>query len=136
MDAKDLRNVALLGHSGSGKTSLGEAALFTTKATTRLGTIGDGNTVSDFEPEEVKRGGSIQMTLLSINEDGSKINFLDTPGYDDDCSLNYPEGAYNFAQEVVVTRRVQKVDLGAIFEDRKQRRLDAASPFHFLGFKV
>ena len=83
MDAKDLRNVAFLGHAGSGKTSLGEAALFITKATTRMGTITDGNTVSDFEPEEVKRGGSIQTTLISITEDGSKINFLDTPGYDD-----------------------------------------------------
>ena len=83
MDAKDLRNVALLGHSGSGKTSLGEAALFTTKATTRMGTISDGNTVSDFEPEEVKRGSSIQTTLLSIVDSDAKINFLDTPGYDD-----------------------------------------------------
>ena len=83
MDAKDLRNVALLGHSGSGKTSLGEAALFTTNATTRMGTISDGNTVSDFEPEEVKRGSSIQTTLLSIVDADAKINFLDTPGYDD-----------------------------------------------------
>ena len=83
MDAKDLRNVALLGHSGSGKTSLGEAALFTTKATTRMGTISDGNTVSDFEPEEVKRGSSIQTALLSIVDSDAKINFLDTPGYDD-----------------------------------------------------
>ena len=81
MDAKDLRNVALLGRSG--KTSLGEAALFTTKATTRMGTISDGNTVSDFEPEEVKRGSSIQTTLLSIVDADAKINFLDTPGYDD-----------------------------------------------------
>ena len=83
MDARVLRNVALLGHSGSGKTSLGEAALFITKATTRLGTISDGNTVSDYEPEEVKRGGSIQTTLLSVVEGDAKINFLDTPGYDD-----------------------------------------------------
>ena len=83
MDAKDLRNVALLGHSGSGKTSLAEAALFTTKATTRMGTITDGNTVSDFEPEEVKRGGSIQTSLVSIIDGDAKINFLDTPGYDD-----------------------------------------------------
>ena len=83
MDAKDLRNVVILGHSGSGKTSLGEAVLFHTKATTRLGSITDGNTVSDFEPEEVKRGGSVQTTLVSITENHTKINFLDTPGYDD-----------------------------------------------------
>ena len=83
MDAKDLRNVALLGHSGAGKTSLSEAVLYATKATTRLGNVADGNTVSDYEPEEVKRGGSIQTTLVSVAGDGAKINFLDTPGYDD-----------------------------------------------------
>ena len=83
MDAKDLRNVVILGHTGSGKTSLSEAALFHTKAITRLGTITDGNTVSDFEPEEIKRGGSIQTTLVSIMDRDTKINFLDTPGYDD-----------------------------------------------------
>ena len=54
MDAKDLRNVALLGHSGSGKTTLAEAALFSTKAITRMGSVTDGHSVSDFEPEAVK----------------------------------------------------------------------------------
>ena len=83
MDAKNLRNVALLSHSGAGKTSLSEAVLFNTKAVTRLGKIEDGNTVSDYEPEEVKRGGSIQTTLIAVMGDGFKINLLDTPGYDD-----------------------------------------------------
>ena len=83
MDANSIRNVALLSHSGAGKTSLCEAALFSTKAITRQGRIEDGNTVSDYEPEEVKRGGSIQTTLIAINSEGCKINFLDTPGYDD-----------------------------------------------------
>jgi len=111
MDAKDLRNVALLGHSGSGKTSLGEAALFITKATTRLGTISDGNTVSDYEPEEVKRGGSIQTTLLSVVEGDAKINFLDTPGYDDFLgevvsALRVVEGA------VIVVAAPTGVDVG------------------------
>ena len=111
MDAKDLRNVALLGHSGSGKTSLGEAALFTTKATTRMGTISDGNTVSDFEPEEVKRGSSIQTALLSIVDADAKINFLDTPGYDDFLgevvsALRVVEGA------VLVVAAPSGVDVG------------------------
>ena len=83
MDAANLRNVALLSHSGAGKTSLGEAVLFRTKAVTRLGKIEDGNTLSDFEPEEIKRGSSIQTTLISAVSDGFKINYLDTPGYED-----------------------------------------------------
>ena len=83
MDANSIRNVALLSHSGAGKTSLCEAALFSTKAVTRQGRIEDGNTVSDYEPEEVKRGGSIQTTLIAVENEGHKINFLDTPGYDD-----------------------------------------------------
>ncbi len=83
MDANSIRNVALLSHSGAGKTSLCEAALFSTKAVTRQGRIEDGNTVSDYEPEEVKRGSSIQTTLIAVAGDGCKFNFLDTPGYDD-----------------------------------------------------
>ncbi len=83
MDASSIRNVALLSHSGAGKSSLCEAALFSTKAVTRQGRIEDGNTVSDYEPEEIKRGGSTQTTLIAINNDGCKANFLDTPGYDD-----------------------------------------------------
>ena len=83
IDAGNLRNVALLSHSGAGKTSLCEALLFNTKAVTRIGRVEDGNTVSDYEPEEVKRGGSIQTTLISCSWDRYKANFLDTPGYDD-----------------------------------------------------
>ena len=83
MDANSIRNVALLSHSGAGKTSLCEAVLFGLKAVTRQGRIEDGNTVSDYEPEEIKRGGSIQTTLIVAAGDDYKINFLDTPGYDD-----------------------------------------------------
>ena len=83
MDAKSIRNVALLSHSGAGKTSLCEAMLFGTKAVTRQGRIEDGNTVSDYEPEEIQRGSSIQTTLIAVNSSDGKINFLDTPGYDD-----------------------------------------------------
>ena len=83
MDAKSIRNVALLSHSGAGKTSLCEAILFSSKAVTRQGRIEDGNTVSDYEPEEVQRGGSIQTTLIAVETGDCKINFLDTPGYDD-----------------------------------------------------
>ena len=83
MDAKSIRNVALLSHSGAGKTSLCEAILFSSKAVTRQGRIEDGNTVSDYEPEEIQRGSSIQTTLVAVSSGDCKINFLDTPGYDD-----------------------------------------------------
>ena len=111
MDANSIRNVALLSHSGAGKTSLCEAALFSTKAVTRQGRIEDGNTVSDYEPEEVKRGGSIQTTLIAVNTDGYKINFLDTPGYDDFqgevvSALRVVEGA------VIMVDATSGVDVG------------------------
>ena len=82
-EIQNLRNVALLSHSGAGKTSLSEAVLFQVNAVTRMGRVEDGNTVSDYEPEEVKRGSSIQSTLISCTLGDNKINFLDTPGYDD-----------------------------------------------------
>ena len=82
-DTGKVRNVAILSHSGAGKTSLAEALLFSANATTRLGKVEDGNTVSDYEPEEVKRHGSIQTVPIPCTWKGHKLNFLDTPGYDD-----------------------------------------------------
>ena len=80
---ENLRNVILLSHSGAGKTSLCEALLYSTGAITRMGRIEDGNTVSDYEPEEVKRSASVQTSLIPCVVNGHKVNFLDTPGYDD-----------------------------------------------------
>ena len=80
---KMLRNVCLLGHSGSGKTSLAEAMLFLTHATDRLGKITDGNTVCDYDPEEIKRGFSLSASIVPLEYRDVKINILDTPGYFD-----------------------------------------------------
>jgi len=82
-DAKDIRNVLLLGHGGAGKTTLLEAMLFTSGAITRMGRVEDGNTVSDFEPEETKKGISVSLAMAPIEWGGSKINVLDAPGYAD-----------------------------------------------------
>jgi elongation factor G len=76
-----LRNVALVSHGGTGKTSLAEAMLFGTGTTTRLGKVEEGNTASDYEPEEIKRQGSIQTSVVPCEHRDYKINLLDTPGY-------------------------------------------------------
>jgi len=78
-----LRNVALLGHGGSGKTSLVEAMLFDTGAVNRLGRVDDGTSVSDWDDEERRRKMSINMSLIPCEWQGSKLNMLDTPGYMD-----------------------------------------------------
>ena len=78
-----IRNIALVGHSGSGKTALAEAALFVTGALTRMGKTEEGNTVSDFDAEEIRRTISINTALIPVEFEGFKINLVDTPGYAD-----------------------------------------------------
>jgi elongation factor G len=78
-----IRNVALVSHGSAGKTMLTEAFLHFTGATTRLGRIEDGTTVSDFEEEEIRRGISLSTSVIPIEYKDTKINFLDTPGYTD-----------------------------------------------------
>ncbi len=80
---KDIRNVALLGHSGSGKTTFAECMLFEAGAISRRGSITDKNTVSDYTDMEQGRGNSIYSSLMHAAWKDSKINILDTPGFDD-----------------------------------------------------
>ena len=80
---KSIRNVALLGHSGGGKTSLAESMLYISRLTDRLGTVTDGNTICDYDPEEIKRGYSISAATAPLLWNGAKINILDTPGFFD-----------------------------------------------------
>ena len=95
-----IRNVAFFGHGDSGKTSLAEAVLFNAGVTKRLGKVDEGNTVSDFDPDEQKRGISVNATPLTFEWKGYKVNLIDTPGFAD------------FIGEVVSTLRV--ID-GAVF---------------------
>ncbi|MDE3091148.1 MAG: elongation factor G [Chloroflexota bacterium] len=81
--ADRIRNIVLVGHSSSGKTSLAEALLFNTGAVTRLGKVDDNTSVSDFDPEEQRRKISINTSLIPCEWNGYKINVLDTPGYVD-----------------------------------------------------
>ena len=78
-----IRNICLLGHGGDGKSALAEALLYFTGSTDRLGTAAHGNTVSDFDPEEIKRQISISTSVIPVEWKGKKINLLDTPGYFD-----------------------------------------------------
>jgi elongation factor G len=82
-DAKDIRNVLLVGHGGAGKTTLMEAMLFTSGAITRMGAVEDGNTVSDHDPDEQRKGISVSLAMAPIEWEGVKINVLDAPGYAD-----------------------------------------------------
>ncbi len=80
---KDIRNVAVLGHGSCGKTTVVEAAAYVTGVISRMGKVTDGTTISDFDKEEQKRTFSISTTIVPIEWEGKKINFLDTPGYFD-----------------------------------------------------
>ena len=98
--SKDIRNIALLGHGGNGKTSLAESILFLTGATDRLGSSAAGNSVSDYDPEEIRRQIIISASTMYTEYQKTKINIIDTPGY------------FDFAGEVAQALRV--ADIGII----------------------
>lgn len=96
--AEKIRNVAVVGHGGTGKTSLVEALLFNTGAINRLGRVEDGTTTADYHPEEAKRGITIHTSIVPCEYESVKLNFLDTPGYSDfigevKAALRVVEGA-------------------------------------------
>ena len=80
---EDIRNVVLIGHGGTGKTTLAEAMLFASGAINRLGRVEEGTTTSDFDPDEIKRTISINLALLPCEWKDKKINVIDAPGYAD-----------------------------------------------------
>ena len=98
---KDIRNVCLLGHGGSGKTTLTENMLYLTGAIDRQGKVNDGNTVCDYDAEEIKRQVTISAAIAPISFGGKKINVIDCPGFQD------------FAGEVAAALRA--VEAGIIF---------------------
>ena len=79
--SSEVRNVSVIGHSGAGKTSVLEAMLYYTKATDRFGKTSDGSSMIDFDAEEIKRGISVYSSIVPIEWEDCKINFIDTPGY-------------------------------------------------------
>ena len=82
-NSDQIRNCVIVSHSGTGKTILAESMLYTAGLITRIGAVEDGNTVSDFEEEEIKRSNSVQASLMAFDWRGTKINLIDTPGFAD-----------------------------------------------------
>ena len=83
ISSADIRNIAVIGHSGEGKTSVCEAILFNGKSTDRLGKVTEGNTVTDYDEQEIARKMSISLALAYTVYEGVKINLLDVPGFYD-----------------------------------------------------
>jgi elongation factor G len=115
-----MRNVVLVGHGQSGKTLLGEVALYQAGVTDRLGSVEEGTTVSDSDPEEIQRKTSISLALLPFEWEGRKVNLIDTPGYAD------------FGGEVAAGLRVADgvvvvVDAGSGVEVQTERYSDQAA---------
>ncbi len=98
IDVEKIRNIAVIAHGGAGKTSLVEAMLFDANATDRIGRVEDGNTVTDYEAEEINRNISISSALAFCDWNGHRLNIVDTPGYinfieDTKCCLSAVDGA-------------------------------------------
>lgn len=110
--AKNIRNVALVGHAGTGKTSLAEAAFFLSGKSDRLGKISEGNTVCDFDPEEIRRKASVSLALLPVEWKDTKMNLLDTPGLFD-FSGGMSEGIRAAGSAVIVISGKSGVTVGA-----------------------
>ena len=102
-NTSNIRNIALLGHGGTGKTTFLEACLKETGVISRMGKVEDGNTVSDFDKMEIEKGYSISLSIVPVEYNKTKINFLDTPG------------VFDFVGEV--NSAVRAAEAAAIFVD-------------------
>lgn len=110
--AKEIRNVVLVGHAGTGKTSLAEAAYYLTGKSDRLGRVADGNTLCDFDAEEIARKASVSLALLPVEWRDTKMNFLDTPGLFD-FSGGVSEGIRAAGSALIVVSGKSGLEVGA-----------------------
>jgi elongation factor G len=111
-DAGSIRNIAFVGHGGSGKTSLSEIMLFTAGEINRIGNVTEGNTVSDYSPNEIEKQISISTSLLHLEWNNNKVNILDTPGYADfigevKCGLKVSDTS------ILVLKSAEGVEVGS-----------------------
>ena len=111
-DAGSIRNIAFIGHGGSGKTSLSEIMLFTAGEINRIGTVAEGNTISDYSPNEIEKQISISTSLMHLEWNNKKINILDTPGYSD--FLGEVKGSMKVCDTaVMVLKSAEGVEVGS-----------------------
>ena len=110
--AKQIRNVVFAGHASAGKTSLIEAAYYLTGKSDRLGTIAEGNTICDFDPEEIRRKSSISAAIVPCEWKDVKINAIDTPGQFDFAG-GVSEGVRSAGSAVIVISGKSGVSVGA-----------------------
>ncbi|MCD6333864.1 MAG: elongation factor G [Candidatus Latescibacteria bacterium] len=110
-EPSQIRNIALIGHGDSGKTTLTEALLLSAGETTRMGSVEDGSTHSDYSPDEIERGISLAASMLHCTWRGHKLNIIDTPGYTD--FTGETKGAMRAVDNaVVVLRSIEGVEVG------------------------
>ncbi len=125
---RNIRNVALTGHGGSGKTTLAEALMFVSGGLDRMGKIADGNTVSDYDPDEIKRKISLNTTLSYAEWKDVKINIIDTPGQFD--FIGGMHEGIRAAESVIITLPAKDgVQVGTIKAYKEARKLNKATMF-------
>lgn len=121
-----IRNIAFIGHGGSGKTSLSEILLFTAGEINRIGTIAEGNTVSDSTPTEIEKQISISSSLLHLDWNNSKINIIDTPGFSD--FIGEAKSAMRICDiAVMVLKSAEGVEVGSEITGRFVEEYDLPS---------
>ena len=111
-NAKNIRNIAVAGHGGRGKTTLSEAMLFLAKATERLGRVADGNSVMDYDAEEKRRKTSVSTAVAPLEWKDIKINIMDTPGLFDFAG-GISEGVRAAESVLIVAAAGSGYDVGA-----------------------
>lgn len=119
---QDIRNVALVGHGGAGKTSLIEALLYRAKATSRMGSVADGSSSLDYLPEEHRRGSTVSLALAQFEYGGKKINLIDTPGFPD-FEGEVAAALHTAGSVIVVVAADSGVGVGAELAWRRARAL-------------
>ena len=127
----DIRNIVLAGHGGAGKTTLAEAILHKCGVITRMGSVEESNTTSDFEPEAKAHTHSTSATLLYVNYEGKQINMIDAPGYPDFVGQALAVRELGLGQGHI-TRVFSRMAVVVLFQKRRRHVIAAPPYFHLV----